>query len=686
MWPHHGPVCIWIVTFHDPPVRARVQPGPEPPHVSLASSIKRVMVIAGAAAVALGGVLALVPKLLPTESVRRTVVAELSQRLGTPVTIRGDIAISVLPQLSVRLGDVRFGDTEPGTGEPPARAESVVGALRLLPLLAGSVSISDYTLHRPLISIRVAADGASNWDKAFERLREATRQRESGLTDFRITEGAAVVDDAKSGQRIDVTGIDFAVSWPGRDRQANVSGKLVVNGETVEINAVVARPHALFVAEPTGIKMRFASTPLRGGFEGTLTNGDTLTGAGALTLEGPSLRNLLRWLGQNPGIGPSFGPYALKGQVEVLPNSLAFTKVNAELDGNVADGALTISFEGLRPQMRGTLDAGRVVATTYFRDLHLAPEGSQGWSRRPIDLSAIASTDLDLRVSARELVIGSAQFGRSAAAVTARNGRLTVTLGEAQAYGGVLSGALVVSPAGPDMDVKASLTVQRAQLGLGLGEWFGFRRLDGTANVQIGIEARGDSMASLARTANGQMSVTAIEGAVHGFNAEAILRRLERRPLSVAGADARSGRTPYERIAATVRIVGGVATTTDMVLDGQVVRVNLEGSAQLPSRELDMRGIATLKRTAGAAPRPGEGNFELPFVVQGSWDDPFILPDPQILIRRSGAAAPLRDITRDRDALRAVLDAINRHAGFDADATPPPATSYGPYPTIRPRP
>ncbi len=100
-----------------------------------------------------------------------------------------------------------------------------------------------------------------------------------------------------------------------------------------------------------------------------------------------------------------------------------------------------------------------------------------------------------------------------------------------------------------------------------------------------------------------------------------------------------------------------------------------------------MRGIATLKRTATATPRPGEGDFELPFVVQGSWDDPFILPDPQILIRRSGAAAPLRDITRDRDALRAVLDAINRQAGFEAESATVPSSSsssYAPYPPLRP--
>lgn len=654
--------------------------------MTLAPPIRRIAIAIGATTLVLAGTLALVPVLLPVEKVRRTVVAELSERLGMPVAIRGDIAVSVIPQLSIRLGDVRFGENDAGTGEPPARAEAVVGALRLFPLLFGSVAVSDYTLIQPSIAVQVSADGASNWDKAFERLREATRLRRGGVTDFRIANGTATVNDAKSGQRFDITGIEFAVSWPGADRQANVSGKLTVNGEPMEVNAIVARPQALFIAEPTGLKMRFASGPVRGGFEGSLTNGDTVTAAGALTVEGPSLRSFLRWIGQNPGIGPSLGAFALKGQVEVLPNSLAFTKVNAELDGNVADGALSVSFEGSRPQVRGTLDAGRFVATTYFRDLNLTPEGGRGWSRRPIDLSSVSSIDIDLRVSARELVVGGAQFGRSAAALTARNGRLAVTLGEAQAYGGVLSGALVVSPAGEVMDVRASLTVQKGQLGLGLGEWFGFRRLDGTANIQLGLEARGGSMAELARTAGGQITLTAVEGAVHGFNAEAILRRLERRPLSIIGADARSGRTPYERIAATVRVVGGVATTTDMTLDGQMVRVNVEGSAQLPTRELDMRGIATLKRTASATPRPGEGDFELPFVVQGSWDDPFILPDPQILIRRSGAAAPLRDITRDRDALRAVLDAINRQAGFDTEPAPVPSTSsYAPYPPLQPR-
>jgi hypothetical protein len=57
----------------------------------------------------------LVPVLLPVETVRRTVVSELSARLGMPVTIRGDIAVAVIPQLSIRLNDVRFGEGDAGT-------------------------------------------------------------------------------------------------------------------------------------------------------------------------------------------------------------------------------------------------------------------------------------------------------------------------------------------------------------------------------------------------------------------------------------------------------------------------------------------------------------------------------------------------------------------------------------------
>jgi AsmA protein len=60
----------------------------------------------------------------------------------------------------------------------------------------------------------------------------------------------------------------------------------------------------------------------------------------------------------------------------------------------------------------------------------------------------------------------------------------------------------------------------------------------------------------------------------------------------------------------------------------------------------------------------------LPFIVQGSWDDPIMLPDPEALIRRSGAAAPLLNAVRERRARDSVRSAIERLTG----STPPSGT------------
>ena len=89
-----------------------------------------------------------------------------------------------------------------------------------------------------------------------------------------------------------------------------------------------------------------------------------------------------------------------------------------------------------------------------------------------------------------------------------------------------------------------------------------------------------------------------------GLNVEQLLRRLERRPLSGTG-DFRNGRTPFEKLTADFKIVGGVATAETVDLEGSKVRLGLTGSASIPARDFDLRGVAALASTnaADAPPR-----------------------------------------------------------------------------------
>jgi AsmA protein len=79
-----------------------------------------------------------------------------------------------------------------------------------------------------------------------------------------------------------------------------------------------------------------------------------------------------------------------------------------------------------------------------------------------------------------------------------------------------------------------------------------------------------------------------------------------------------------------------------------------------------MKGVASLI-SANAAP-----SFDLPFVVQGPWDDPLIFPDPESLIRRSPASAPLLDAVKDRKTRDAVRSVLERFGGGRKPEAPVP--------------
>ena len=122
-----------------------------------------------------------------------------------------------------------------------------------------------------------------------------------------------------------------------------------------------------------------------------------------------------------------------------------------------------------------------------------------------------------------------------------------------------------------------------------------------------------------------------------------------------------------------VNFAEGIATVKDIRVEGPAARLTLTGTASVPSREYDLKGVASLVSASGSTP-----GFELPFVVQGPWDDPLIFPDPESLIRRSPASAPLLDAVKDRKTRDAVRSVIERFTGGARQPAPDAATGATP--------
>jgi AsmA protein len=247
-----------------------------------------------------------------------------------------------------------------------------------------------------------------------------------------------------------------------------------------------------------------------------------------------------------------------------------------------------------------------------------------------------------------------------------------MAIGESEVFSGLVKGTLGIAKSAAGADLRTQLQFSNVDLDQCLGELFGIRRLEGKGNLTFAIESSGASVYELTKRLNGTAGLTGHKGAIAGFNVEQLLRRIERKPLS-GGRDFRVGKTPYETLEVKLKIVDGVANVEDVRMASTVLGVGLTGSASIPHRELDLRGIASLLSAGAADAAPA---FELPFMVQGPWDDPIMLPDPQIRIERSGAAAPLLDALKSRGASDAVRSVIDRMRG--APTPPPPPMQASP--------
>jgi AsmA protein len=487
------------------------------------------------------------------------------------------------------------------------------------------------------------------------------------FSEIRMSGGSITIVDKARGISEELSNVELSFAWPSIARSFGATGRFTWRGEAFDASANAADLLAALSGDRSGLKLRLAGPPFKLAFDGSMSQQPSFKMEGTLAVDGKSLRDALRWASRQPLPGTGFGRFALKAQTSMTGGTTIMSGVNIELDGNVAEGVMALATEP-RVTLKGTLAADALDLTPYVSTFEVLRGNDRDWNRQPIAIEGLSNFDLDLRISAARVSVASARLGRTGVAANLRDGRLTLAIGEALAYGGVLKGAFVLAKTEAGADIKTQLQFADVDLESCLGELFGIRKLEGKGNLSLSVEAVGDNMLALTRTLTGSAELTARQGAIAGFNVEQLLKRLEQRPLSIGG-DFRRGRTPFEKLTASARIAHGIASIEDVRIEGGAVRLALGGSASIPARDLDLRGTAALVSASADAPPV----FELPFVVQGPWDDPIMLPDAQSLISRSNAAAPLLDAVRDRktrDAVRSVIDRLNRDGTVEPPTRP----------------
>ncbi|RTM11397.1 MAG: AsmA family protein, partial [Bradyrhizobiaceae bacterium] len=532
--------------------------------------------------------------------------------------------------------------------------------LRLLPLLLQRFEIADLALLRPRIHVSLKPDGESNWTPFIQTIARTMKpgaENQVSFSEIRIQDGVLDYEDVATHATEKLEDIDLSLAWPSISRSFAATGQFDWRGERVDGTISFSDFVAALSGERSGLKARIASAPLKLAFDGSVANRTSPMMEGTLTIDSPSLRNALRWTGQPQPASGGFGRFALKARANVVGASIALTNVNVELDGNAAEGVMTYANNG-RQTLQATLAADALDFTPYISTFRLLASGARDWNRQLFDLNGLSTTDLDMRLSAAKLTVGPTRLGRTAIGANLRNGTLALSVGEAQVYGGIAKGSFGITRADAVADIKAQFQFTDVDLQACATELFGLNKLSGRGNINVSLFASGSSPFGLVQSLDGSATVTGHDGAIAGFNAEQLLKRLERRPLS-GGGNFRNGSTPYDNLTIAVKFADGVATAEDIRIEGPATKITLTGTASVPAREYDMKGVASLNTTSG---------FELPFVVQGPWDDPLIFPDSEVLIRRSPFGAQLLKPPKDDKTGNTVRSVIEKITGVKRPA------------------
>jgi AsmA protein len=637
--------------------------------LTMAQGIKRLgMPVAALIGLVLFGLIAM-SWLLNRDALREAVEAQIRAVTGLDLVVKGNIDVSVFPGSYVSFHDV--GLKGGGTADPALSVDVLTANLRLLPLLLQRFEIADVMMLRPHIHVVRDADGDSNWTPFIQTIARTMKpgaDNQVSFSEIKIQDGVLAYEDAANQLTEALDDIDLSLAWPSISRSFAATGQFNWRGERVDGSISISDFIAALSGDRSGLKARLASAPLKLAFDGTVADRTSMMMEGTLTIDSTSLRNALRWTGQAPPGSGGFGRFALKARANVVGASIALTNVNVELDGNVAEGVMTYTNNG-RQNLQATLAAGALDFTPYISTFRLLASGAHDWNRQLFDLNSLSTTDLDMRLSAAKLTVGPSKLGRTALGANLRNGTLALSIGEAQIYGGIARGSFGIARSDAVADVKAQLQFTDVDLQACASELFGITKLSGRGNLNVSLVASGSSPFGLAQSLDGTASLIGHDGAISGFDAEQLLKRLERRPLS-GGGNFRSGSTPYDTLNVAVKFSEGIATAEDVRVEGPAARLTLTGTASLPSREYDLKGTASLVSAPNGPP-----GFELPFVVQGPWDDPLIFPDPDILIRRSPASAPLLDAVRDKKTRDAVQSVIERLTGAAKKPAAPDAAA-----------
>ncbi len=566
--------------------------------------------------------------LMPADRIAQIAAQQFQANTGRSLLIGGEVRPSFYPVIGATAFDVQIGNPDWAGDGPMLSAEGMDIGLDVTALFRGDILIERIVLQAPRLHLIRDTQGRVNWDftqqarPVTEAPARQTEGRQISLAQARIANGSLRFDDAQSNTAFVLEGLDASLAMPALEGPADLTAAGVLNGQRFEISAQTQDAARLLSGAVAPVTLEGAAAGGRLSFAGRFGLGN-LEFDGQLSAELPALRPVLQMAGQaGDELARSYLPLGLSGRITRTADGGLYTReAQFRAGGMRLSGGLDLLPGGERPRLTGQL-AGDVL------DLRSASSGqgsaaqtqaaNAGWSRAPIDASALGLVDAEISLSLNGLQTDVTTFGRTRLGLSIDRARAVVAFREVALFGGQLTGEFVANNRA-GLSVGGNLRLREINLLPLLTELADYRRIEGPADLDVQFLGVGNSLHAIMNSLRGEGRLALGAGELLGFDLAGMLRNLD---MSYMGE---GRRTVYQSVTGSFTMAEGVLRNEDLRLEATSFSVTGRGQVGLGARNLDYRIVPAALRN--------EDSLRVPLMITGPWDAPRFRLDMEALAR-----------------------------------------------------
>jgi AsmA protein len=621
-------------------------------------------------AIAIGGLVALLAVVLlavwlfvDPNDYKERIARAVQSATGRELAMPGTIKLSLFPWLALQIGPASLGNPAGFGAEPIAVVQRATARVKLLALLRGDLQVGRVEIEGLDLRLKKNAAGKGNWeDFGVKSKPQEQRPTSSSSLDLagvsirssRISFDTLVADKVDldighvapgalipvqvalelrtdpASQPIRVAGsFDLALEPADRYRLA----ALDLGGTIVPKVGVAAVPWKFATAAlnidlaaqtlgTTSFSAQLAAAQLTGHLSGTRII-DAPDLRGDFVLEPLALRELMTQLGIAAPVTRDthvLSKLAARGEFAYAGDAARADKLKLQLDDSALEGRFALDLATTAMDFDLALDRLDI-------DRYLPPPSTTPVSGKKAPFELPTATLKPLRANGN-FAIGQVKIAGVALAnvsvhLDALDGMTQLAPLKAQLYGGLYSGDITVDSRASQPLLKMEQTMTGIDVARLLSDFAQTKRLSGKGNVSTSLTAQGHNGDALIRSLRGKVSANLANGAIEGLDlwyavnqAQSLLRK------QALAEGANSGRTAFDTFKVSAVVAGGVATTEDLNIVSQQLRVSGKGSANLATQAIDYQVTATVLKSAAGATLTA-----IPVKITGTFDDPKVRAD-----------------------------------------------------------